>query len=244
MLLIDDDERALDSIRELLVRGGYDVITLSSPIGATQTIARENVSAVVVDMTSPVMQGPRFTSLLSSWERVRDMPVVLLSDQSEQARTAIAQLKRVTVMMKDQLETSLVKTLDRALAVRGGAAPSQSGVVPVRPTVRHYARAALEAWRGFLQGRGMSMPAVLNQLVSLRAETLAIGLDQTSELVALAIELVERTESPRSVATAVEQSVSELLEWLITLEPDKGRAFDRSLAVGLHRARLEHARDA
>ncbi|MET0286654.1 MAG: response regulator [Polyangiales bacterium] len=243
VLLIDDDDSALGTIRELLVAAGYEVLTLSSPIGATQLIARENVSAVVVDMTSPVMQGPRFTALLSSWERVRDLPVLLISDQSEQAREAVAQVKRVSVLLKEQLEVGLVRTLDRALAVRGGAAPNQSGVVAVRPTVRHYARAALEAWKSFLHGRGGSLPAVLSQLVSLRAETLAIGLEQTPELVAVAIELVERTDAPRSVESVVEHTVAELLEWLITLEPDKGRAFDRSLALTLHRARLEHARD-
>ncbi len=242
VLLIDDDESALGTIRALLEAGGYEVLTLSSPIGATQTIARENVSAVVVDMTSPVMQGPRFTALLSSWERLHDLPLLLISDQSENARQAIAQLKRVSVTLKEQVAEQLVRTLDRALAVRG-TAPSQSGVVPVRPSVRHFARAALDAWRGFLQARGVELPTVLSQLVSLRSETRATGLEQTTELVTIAIELAERTDVPRNVRADVDQAVALLLEWLARLEPDKGRAFDRSLALTLHRARLEHARD-
>jgi CheY-like chemotaxis protein len=240
--LIDDDEQSLESIRELLTRAGYEVLSLRSPIGVTQLIARENVSAVIVDMTSPVMQGPRFAALLASWERVRDLPVVLISDPSEPADQAVSRVKQVSVTPKGELE-KLLRTLDRALALRGGSAPSQSGMIPLRPSVRHYARAALDAWEAYLQRRTLPLSTVLTQLINLRDETRAIGLEHTTALVALAIELAERTELQRKVTPSIEQSVTGMLAWLITLEPDKGRAFDRSLALNMHRTRLEYARD-
>jgi CheY-like chemotaxis protein len=242
VLVIHDDERALETIRELLARGGYETVPLSSPIGATQMIASHNVSAVVVDMTSPVTRSPRFASLLASWDRVRDLPVVLVSDDSAEARAVIAQVKRGLVTSRDQLQLSLVRTIDRALATRG-TSTSQSGVMPVRPSVRHYARAALEAWRDFVAGRSVSLPTVLGQLVSLRAEAHAIGLEQTTELVVLAMELVDRCDGLSEVPAELATGIEELLEWLMSLEPDKGRSFDRSLAVNLHRSRLERIRD-
>ncbi|HEX5656234.1 MAG TPA: response regulator [Polyangiales bacterium] len=243
VLLIDDDEASQERIRELLRRGGYEVLSLSSPIGATQLIARENVAAVVVEMSSPVMQGPRFAALLASWERVRDLPLIVISDQSDKARASIAQVKRVAVTSRELVEQTLLRTVDRAIALRGGTGPSQSGVVPVRPTVRHFARAALDAWQAFLSGRSVGLATVVGQFINLRSETLAIGLEQTTELVSIAIELIERADTPRNVAVGLDHTVIELLEWLITLEPDKGRAFDRSLALNLHRARLEAARE-
>jgi CheY-like chemotaxis protein len=242
VLLIDDDERTRPLIGELLTRGGYEVVQLTSPIGATQIVAGQNISAVVVDVTSPAMHGPRFASLLASWERIRDLPVILLSDDSLEARQAVALVKQVSVESKSRLDQSLVRTLDKALAHRTAANPSQSGVVPVRPGVRHYARGALDAWRAFMAHRGVAHPTLVALLASLRAEVSAIGLDQTTELVEIALELAERFETPQSMPKEADLCVVELLEWLGTLEVDKGRAFDRSLAVTVHRARLEHAR--
>src|SRR3954454_14733863 len=83
VLVIDDDEIALEAIREVLVTAGYEPVCLASPIGATQVIVSQGIEAVIVDLNMPVMSGDRFISLLRSWDRIRTLPAILISESSQ-----------------------------------------------------------------------------------------------------------------------------------------------------------------
>ena len=202
--MIDGDESGLREVRERLERSGFEVTSLSSPIGATQLISNQSITAVVVVLNAAVMHGKRFISLMQSWERIRELPVVLISDSSLEARDTIAQLPRVAVVEREHLEQELVRTLDRALA-RSGSHPvhanpgSKTGLAPIRPTLAHYAQAALDAWQLFAGARTTPLPSLLMQLGALYKEVQALGLTQTAGLIELALELAERCELPRPV---------------------------------------------
>jgi CheY-like chemotaxis protein len=117
VLVIDDDEIVLQAIRDLLTTAGYNVSCLVSPIGATQVIMSQHIEAVVVDLNMPVMRGDRFVSLLRSWDKIRDLPTVLISGASSTTlEEAVRQLPGVGMVTKDTMQRTLPEILERMLA--------------------------------------------------------------------------------------------------------------------------------
>lgn len=132
VLVIDDDEIVLQAIRDLLTSAGYHAHCLVSPIGATQVIVSQQIQAVVVDLNMPVMRGDRFISLLRSWDKIRDIPTVLISGGSSTTLEEVAkQLPGVGVITKDTMQRTLPEMLQRMLARGRGSLPGgQRGSVP------------------------------------------------------------------------------------------------------------------
>ena len=117
VLVIDDDDIVLESIRTLLSAAGYEVHCLASPIGATQFIVTRQIQAVVVDLNMPVMQGDRFISLLRSWDKIRSIPTILLSGAAPETLQAVAgKLPGVLAVSKDSMHRALPETLGRILS--------------------------------------------------------------------------------------------------------------------------------
>lgn len=124
VLIIDDDEIVLEAMRGLLHASGYEVHCMVSPIGATQVIVTKGIQAVVVDLNMPVMRGDRFISLLRSWERISDLPTILISSSTPEAIEAAASaLPGVLVVTKSDMHRSLPQTVDRVFGrLRGSQA--------------------------------------------------------------------------------------------------------------------------
>lgn len=119
MLVIDDDEIALQAIGDLLESAGYEVHPMVSPIGATQVIVAKNIQAAVVDLNMPVMRGDRFIALVRSWDRIRDLPTVLISGGSNKTLEEIgAQLPGVQVVTKEHMREGLPNALNRAFTAQ------------------------------------------------------------------------------------------------------------------------------
>ena len=127
VLVIDDDELVLQVIRDLLENIGYAVFTMVSPIGATQTIMTEQIQAVVVDLNMPVMRGDRFISLLRSWEKIREMPTVLISGEAaDTLEEASSNLPGIAKVSKDAMQRTLPEALERVLARARRSSPRAS----------------------------------------------------------------------------------------------------------------------
>lgn len=127
VLVIDDDEIVLEAIKTLLVGAGYHVHCLVSPIGATQVIVTQHIQAVVVDLNMPVMQGDRFISLLRSWDKIREIPTVLLSSAPPATLQAVAKdLPGVATVSKTAMHRALPETLARVLERARASAPNSS----------------------------------------------------------------------------------------------------------------------
>ena len=116
VLVIDDDAVALQAATELLQRAGFHVFPMPSPIGATQAIVRNNIRAAVVDLNMPVMQGDRFVHLVRKWDRIRDLPIIMLSGAPAETLEHISQeIPGVRVVSKDTMETELAKAVHSSL---------------------------------------------------------------------------------------------------------------------------------
>ena len=63
ILIVDDEEIVLVSLRETLVRQGYQVLTAPNPIPALEILRREPVAAIISDQAMPEMTGLEFLAL-------------------------------------------------------------------------------------------------------------------------------------------------------------------------------------
>jgi CheY-like chemotaxis protein len=132
ILVIDDDEIVLVAIADLLENVGFMVFTQASPIGATQTIARDRIDLVVIDLNMPVMKGDTVIRLLRTWDRMRDLPVVVISGADESTLGAIKQaLPDVLIVRKLEMARDLVPTVHEAMVRRAAPGPrSTASEVP------------------------------------------------------------------------------------------------------------------
>jgi len=255
ILVIDDDEIALQAMTDVLEDAGYRVHALASPIGATQVIAARGIIAAVLDLNMPVMRGDRFISLIRSWDRIRDLPIVLVSGEAPSViREAVAHLPGVSVVTKPRMTELLVSTLEQALSgqvrrdeaagmiTASASLPGPSGDSGLSSRgVSQSARAAQAAWREFTTGRVGSAQPVTRALAHLRSEVQALNLPNTQQLLAVALELASNLVSRQQLSVEADTAMSEMLAQL-TVDVDKVRLFERSLALTVQRSRLERAR--
>ncbi len=83
ILIIDDDERHLTCIRDLLEEEGYEVIIHQYAFGATNLIKTLRPDLVLLDINMPALSGDRLSSLLLSNDKTRNVPIVFYSSNDE-----------------------------------------------------------------------------------------------------------------------------------------------------------------
>ncbi|MEY4515211.1 MAG: hypothetical protein RLZZ450_7333, partial [Pseudomonadota bacterium] len=193
-----------------------------------------------------IMSGDRFIALIRTWDRIRDLPVVLISGEaSETVQEAAMQLPGVAVVTKAQMNEQLVATVGYALLrkpLASPARPSLRGESVGSRSPQALAQACLTLWRELVLRRGQVLPKLLETLGTLRVDTQAHSLVNTALLLTHITDIAELCSNRRAVPTEVDNAVSELLTHLMSVEADKGASFDRSLALTIHRSRLDRAR--
>jgi CheY-like chemotaxis protein len=112
VLIIDDDDIVRELMSSILKTAGYTTISLPSPIGATQTLLREEVDCLILDVMMPELRGDKLVSLLRSNRRLKDLVVVLVSSEPAEKLAQIA----LTVgaqgfVNKRSLRTELVRAV-------------------------------------------------------------------------------------------------------------------------------------
>lgn len=116
VLVIDDDEVVLIAISDLLEASGYKVFTQISPIGATQAIIKNQIDVVVVDLNLPDMRGDSVVRLIRSWDRFKDLPVIMISGAPA---ASLEQMRRsfpaIQVLSKSVLERDLSQSIAKSL---------------------------------------------------------------------------------------------------------------------------------
>jgi DNA-binding response OmpR family regulator len=79
VLVIDDDDVGRALLCEALRDVSKRTIELSTPIGATRTLVRENVDVVVLDLEMPNLRGDMLAKLFRSNARIAHVGVILVS---------------------------------------------------------------------------------------------------------------------------------------------------------------------
>ena len=79
ILVVDDEQRSLELLQEVLGGAGYLPILNSSGREALETLAKTQVSAVIVDLLMPEMNGFDFILRVKEHPRFHDLPLFVLT---------------------------------------------------------------------------------------------------------------------------------------------------------------------
>lgn len=82
-LVIDDSEIARAQISETLEEKGIQVFQQPSAIGASRTILRNKIPAVIVDVSMPGLSGDRLVGVLRQNARLGKLFIIVLSARSD-----------------------------------------------------------------------------------------------------------------------------------------------------------------
>ncbi len=171
VLVIDDDEIVLLAMTDLLEEARFKVITRTSPIGVTRVIVDENVDVVVIDINMPVMQGDSVIRLLRSWDKFREVPVVIVSGIASQELADVkARVGEVPIVHKKSLQTDLVPVVSGCIVTRGSRTarrPTSDSDRVIERVVTELATAIIplrEHWGDYIAGRARD-PRIFQQEV-------------------------------------------------------------------------------
>jgi len=114
VLIVDDDPCVLEWLRQSIGKSTYTITTCSKPSQVLELVARENVLAVVTDISMPEMSGIELVRLLHELDP--DLPVVLVTGVPciESAAEAV-EIGAFMYLLKPVEPTVLSMTVERAV---------------------------------------------------------------------------------------------------------------------------------
>ena len=119
VLIIDDSDIARELMRESLHRHGHRVLTMPSPIGATQTILRESIDVVIIDVNLPTINGDQLAKLFRKQNRLDRVGLVLVSGMEAEALEKLRkESKADAVVTKPELDERLHPAVVQAYQAR------------------------------------------------------------------------------------------------------------------------------
>ncbi|MCA1827348.1 MAG: response regulator [Myxococcales bacterium] len=89
LLLVDDSEAVLAFERAALSRH-YDIRTATNGSEALEKLAQEEPAAVLLDLSMPEMDGDEVLSRMQADERLRRVPVIVISSETQRAQDCLA----------------------------------------------------------------------------------------------------------------------------------------------------------
>lgn len=89
VVVVDDSEFCREIARLNLEEAGFEVTTLSSPIGFSQKLMQAQPSLALVDFSMPGLKGDQLIQIAQRAMKGSICPVVLFSDQPERILASI-----------------------------------------------------------------------------------------------------------------------------------------------------------
>lgn len=140
VLVIDDDEIAREAMRSVLVKAGFYVFELATPIGATSVIKRDGITAVALDINMPTINGDKLAKLLRENAQLQNLGIVLVSSCDVEQLTELGEKVGADgIVSKSKLHVALAPAIERAVAARAArsnATSSKPSLGPPPPSVR------------------------------------------------------------------------------------------------------------
>ncbi len=97
VLVVDDDPNQRESIAEILESKGYRVTTTGNGWQALELAATSPPAIILLDLSMPVMTGWVVINRLKSDSTLRDIPILVISDEVDLPQNVIALLKPVRI---------------------------------------------------------------------------------------------------------------------------------------------------
>jgi CheY-like chemotaxis protein len=235
VLVIDDDQVALELVSAALHSAGFGVVARSSP-PALQEVRKLGVSAVVCDLCMDGVDGDRVVLSFHNDAELRSLPFVLISADAVRLEGALERMPWLHCLRKDaalvQVAVTVDKLIERARALsqtgkmRFGDAVAQA---PLRAPAAHgrdrtrqrfveLARETTRALRPFLIGGVLGPRAhaeVRRRYAHLRSE--AVQATAGSEI-AEAIRCFEQLTDLAQRDLAAAELLSRCNDWLDSLD--------------------------
>jgi DNA-binding response OmpR family regulator len=92
ILIVEDEPDLLKFTAFRLKKAGYDVITISDGGKVVETVRTENPDLVLLDMNIPTVRGEEVCRTLKSDEKLKKIPVILLSASPERLKAEYERL--------------------------------------------------------------------------------------------------------------------------------------------------------
>lgn len=132
VLVIDDDEIAREAMCAVLVRAGFCVFELATPIGATSVIKRDGITVVALDINMPTINGDKLAKLLRENAQLANLGIVLVSGCEVEKLSALGQKVGADgIVSKSKLHSELAPAVERAVAARAAKAGPPSSAAPL-----------------------------------------------------------------------------------------------------------------
>lgn len=90
ILIVDDEAEVVGSLKEILGRYGYEVLTALNGMDAVDLARAHMPNLILLDLMLPTLDGYRVLKLLKSDERYRDIPVVVITARADAQDWALA----------------------------------------------------------------------------------------------------------------------------------------------------------
>jgi CheY-like chemotaxis protein len=228
VLVIDDDEVVLVAITDMLEAAHYKVYSQASPIGATSVIAAEGIDLAIIDLNLPVLQGDSVVRLLRGWDKLQDLPLILVSgDGNEKLAQLQSELRNVRSVKKSEMHQLLVKTVEQLLAFR--PPPSTTVARPHAPRetelrsrfveqVSNQLKGAALAYSQIRDGELEAQASLLRSLSVLRGQAHLLGMAQASRLLDTLYTVIEALRPGRRWPPEVDGAVGDALRALLGLK--------------------------
>jgi PleD family two-component response regulator len=119
ILVVDDDENAVEILTRMLAREGHESLAASTGAEALATLAKENVDVILLDVMMPGMDGLEVCRQLRDDERLRQIPVILLTAKDDmETRTRAMALGVSEFLTKPVNRRELFMRIDAQLHAR------------------------------------------------------------------------------------------------------------------------------
>ncbi|MBI3011531.1 MAG: response regulator [Candidatus Omnitrophica bacterium] len=83
VLVIDDERKVRELLREALEHRGYEVLTAAGGPEALEQLKHEPVDLILLDLMMPVMDGYEFYHVLKEDPRTKDVPVIIVTAKGD-----------------------------------------------------------------------------------------------------------------------------------------------------------------
>jgi CheY-like chemotaxis protein len=102
LLVVEDDPAQRDSIVSLIGNNDIHMVTVDNGAAALEALQTSHFDCMVLDLTLPDISGFDLLDQIASYERLRDLPIVIYTAQ-ELNRKEVTKLKRFakTIVIKD-----------------------------------------------------------------------------------------------------------------------------------------------
>jgi DNA-binding response OmpR family regulator len=83
ILIVDDDQHAVEILTRMLGREGYSCLSASGGVACLETLQKHPVDVILLDVMMPEMDGLQVCERLRQDENLRAIPVILLTAKDD-----------------------------------------------------------------------------------------------------------------------------------------------------------------